>query len=372
MKRIVTLVFCVVLLSSCSLLAGAKEADELPGKELAQEIIDSTPDYVREWIERMGVDEITPEKLLSLNPKDFTSLFFDCVKEWATKPIKSVGTVLAIIILCVVAEAFKTSSDTSAGGVFSLMSSLAISTVLVSSCVDCVRRVCISAEDFSTFITGYVPVFASSVIASGQTASGGVYSSFMLIICQIISSVSAGFLLPLLGAYLAISIVNAVNPSLKINMLSTAFKSCVTKTMGFSLAVFVGMMSLQTLVASGSDNLAVRAGKYLVGNLVPVVGSAISEVFLSVQGYMKLMKTCIGWYGVLAAVFLFLPVLVEVLIWKAAVYFTQLISQTMNLSSATAVLEAISSVFTMLLAFILTFAMLLIVTTTIMLLTGMG
>jgi hypothetical protein len=40
----------------------AKESDELLGEELTKELVDNTPDYVREWMTKLGVDEITPEE----------------------------------------------------------------------------------------------------------------------------------------------------------------------------------------------------------------------------------------------------------------------------------------------------------------------
>jgi len=372
MKRIVTTLIVVFLLLICPFFVTAYEAEELPGQELADELLNSTPDSAKRLADRLGIDEITPETLLSLEPTAFFSLGLEYVKENISQPIKSLAAVIIAIILCAVADAFRPNSEGTLNGVFSVVSALAVLAVLVTTTIECIKKVCTVASDFSEFMTGYVPVFASAITASGQTISGGVYTGFMFLVCQIIASIASNFLLPMLTIYLAISLVCSINPSLRLNTIADTFKNCVNKTLGFSLTVFVGMMSLQSLVAAGSDNIAVKAGKYLIGNFVPVVGSAISEVFLSVQGYMKLMKTCIGWYGIVAAVLIFLPILLETTVWRVAVHIAKLFSETLNVPSVTAVLNAIGSVFTMLIAFVLTFALLLIVTTTIMLATGMG
>ena len=372
MKRLVALISILLFLFYFPFFAIAGESQEILGEEITEELFDSTPDYAKELAEKMGINEITPETLLSLEPTAIVSLGIDYIKIYISQPLKTSGVVIAIVIFCAVADVFKPTLNKTADGVFSLVSSLSVSAVLVSAAVEGIRRVCDVMVGFSDFMTGYVPVFASAVTVSGQAVSGGVYSGFMLLVCQIISGVSSNILLPLLSMYLAVSIVAGINPELKINTVAEAFKTCVTKTLGLSLTVFVGMMSLQTLVATGSDNLAVKTGKYLIGNFVPVVGSAISEVFLSVQGYMRLMKTCIGWYGIVAAVLIFLPVLLETVVWRLAVYLAQIVSHTLNVSSVNTALNAVGSVFTMLIAFVLTFALLLIVTTTIMLMTGMG
>ena len=84
------------------------------------------------------------------------------------------------------------------------------------------------------------------------------------------------------------------------------------------------------------------------------------------------MKNCIGWYGVIGVILLFLPAIIEILIWKVAVYFLQIVSQTLDVKNITATVNAFGSVLTMLMAILLTFALLLIVTTTIMLIAGTG
>ena len=372
MKKLAVMLSVLLILLCFPFFVIADESQKLLQEEMTEELFDITPDDAKELVEKLGIDEITPETLLSLEPMAIVSLGIDYIKNFITQPIKTSAAVIAIVIFCAVADAFKPTLNSTADGVFSLVSSLCVSAVLVTATVECIRRTCDAMSGFSDFIMGYVPVFASAVTVSGQAVSGGIYSSYMLLVCQIISGVSSNILLPLLSMYLAVSIVSGINPQLKINTVADAFKACVTKILGLSLTVFVSVMSLQTLVATGSDNLAVRTGKYLIGNFVPVVGSAISEVFLSVQGYMKLMKTCIGWYGIVAAILIFLPVLLEAVVWRMAVCVAQIISHTLNISAVNSTLDAVGSVFTMLIAFVLTFAMLLIVTTSIMLMTGMG
>lgn len=372
MKRLVAVISILLFLLNFPFFAVADETQELLGEEITEELFDSTPDYAKELAEKLGISEITPEALLSLEPTAIVSLIIEYIRDSIAQPLKISGVVIAIVVFCAVADVFKPTLNKTADVIFSTVSSLSISAVLVSSAVEGIRRVCDAMAGFSDFMIGYVPVFASAVTVSGQAVSGGVYSGFMLLVCQMISGVSSNILLPLLSMYLAVSIVAGMSPELRINTVAEAFKTCVTKTLGLSLTVFVGMMSLQTLVATGSDNMAVKTGKYLIGNFVPVVGSAISEVFLSVQGYIRLMKTCIGWYGVVAAVLIFLPVLLQTVVWRLAIYLAQLISHTLDVSSVSTALNAVGSVFTMLIAFVLTFALLLIVTTTIMLVIGIG
>lgn len=372
MKKVVIFLIALFLFFFYSVFAFATDAGEYPGEELAEKLFDETPSSVKEFSSELGISEITPEAIMQLDSMDFIFLLIEQVKTYMLNPLKSVSTVFAIVVFCAIIESIKPSSDKTLNETFFTISSLAVSAVLISSAIDCIKKASGVVGDFSSFMLGYVPVFASTLTASGYINSASAYSAVMFLVCQVISKIASNVLSPLLGIYLAVSIVGGINPSLKFNVVADGFKTCVNKTMGFSLTVFVGMMSLQTLVVVGSDNVAIKAGKYLIGNFVPVVGSAISEVFLSVQGYMKLMKNCIGWYGVFAAILLFLPIVIEILVWKAAIYFLQIASQMLDIKNITTTMAAFGSVLTMLMAILLTFALLLIVTTTILLVAGTG
>lgn len=373
MKRILIILSAIVLAFCFSSPVFAQTADKLPGQELAEKVVDSAPENAKELGRQLGIDGITPEKLLELKPGDFFDMLWKQIQEYITKPFRGLAVILAVIIFCAFAEIFKSSvTNDTLNGVFAAVSSMAVSAVLISTAIECIKEACAAVNDFSGFLSGYVPVFSSVITASGMPVTGGVYSAFMFWVCQVISSVSSNVLLPLLGAYLALSFVAGINPSLKVNAVSDAIKTLVNKILGLSLTVFVGMMSLQSLVATGSDTLAVKTGKYLIGNFIPVVGSAISDVFLSVQGCVRLMKTCIGWYAIVIAVLIFVPILVKTAIWRMAIYLAQTAAQVLDIPNIGSILNAVGAVFTMLIAIILTFALLIIVTTTVMLVTGMG
>ena len=72
------------------------------------------------------------------------------------------------------------------------------------------------------------------------------------------------------------------------------------------------------MVASGSDTVASKAAKFLIGSVVPVVGGALSDAFGATQGYLRLLKATVGVFGILIALMTFLPVFLQTVLW----YFT--------------------------------------------------
>ena len=72
MKKII--IFLIVVLLLPSINANAQVTlEELPGNDTAQELLDEVPNQTKELMQEFGIDEISPESILSLSFSDFLS-----------------------------------------------------------------------------------------------------------------------------------------------------------------------------------------------------------------------------------------------------------------------------------------------------------
>ena len=78
--------------------------------------------------------------------------------------------------------------------------------------------------------------------------------------------------------------------------------------------------------------MAIRTTKFLVGNFVPVVGSALADALMAAQGSIRIIKNAVGVAGVVAALIIFLPVLTEALLWRMALALTSACSDLLGVS----------------------------------------
>lgn len=85
--------------------------------------------------------------------------------------------------------------------------------------------------------------------------------------------------------------------------------------MGIITTLFVGMLSLQTVIGSGGDTLLLKASKFLAGSMIPVIGGTISDALGAAKGCVQLLKGAVGSFGILVAVLTFLPALLQVGMW---------------------------------------------------------
>ncbi len=372
MKKLIAFLITVLIIPTLGVSAQIN-FEELPGNSLAQEVIEEIPDDTKELMEEFGIYEISPQSLLSLSFSDFLSFIWQSIKLNALSPIKHVTLIIAITVMCALLENFKSSfSSESINSVFGAVATLSVVLIMGDGVIDCIKESCKTIQEYNSFMISFIPVYAGSITVAGAPVTSGVYGTFMFFACQIIATLITNTIMPLLGIYLGFSVVSGINPKLNLGSITDGIKKFSTWLLTLLMTVFTGIMSIQSVIASGSDGVAVKAGKYLLSSFVPVVGSALSDVYLSVQGSIKLLKNCIGGYCIVAVSVTFVPILLKLLVWKLSVFVSQIFSEILNIKSITTLTKAVDSTFSLIIAIVLVFLLLIIISTTLMMLLGQG
>lgn len=384
MKRLFSLLAAVLTVLLTGLPAFAQETAstaQVPEEGFQQQLeaagADELPDQVPEDAKRLldgaGVTKLDYKQLLSLSPGDFIQQLWRMVLERIRQPLTIFTSVLGIILLCALLDCMKTALwDGTLNTVFTVVAILCVAAAIVSPIVDCISRTAAAIRDCSNFILSFIPVFSSIVTVSGQPVTATTYTAFLFAACQVVSQVVSTTLVPLMGIYLAFCIAGNLAPGIDVTAVARVIKSTVCWALGLLLTVFVGLLSLQTAVASGSDTVASKAAKFLIGSFVPVVGGALSDAFTATQGYMKLLKATVGVFGILAAALTFLPVLLQTAVWYLSVNVASAVSEMLNVKQVADILKSAAATLGVLVAVILCFAILVIISTSLVLMATTG
>lgn len=177
---------------------------------------------------------------------------------------------------------------------------------------------------------------------------------------------------PLLCIYLALCIIVPVAPFLHLEQVTGGIKSVVCWGLGILTTIFVGMLSIQTIVGSGGDSLMLKTSKFLVGSFIPVIGGTISDAVGAAKGCVQVLKSVVGSFGILVAVLSFLPALLEVCLWYLAVRVLAWVGLMLDAKEVSSLLSSIAQTFSILLAMIGCFMLLVLVSTTLMLMMTVG
>ncbi len=383
MKKILMFLLCLLLLCMpVSAVSGSDASGESTLQEQfeeqleasgADELIENAPEQVKESLYDLGLDTISFQKILSLSPKEFIPYFIDQVQAVIARPVKLLAIVVGIIVLCALMNALKQSmAKDKLKEVFQVVSILCICAAVITPVIDCISKTGKTIFDCSNFLISFVPVLSGVMTAGGQIVTATSYQVFLFWAAELVSVIVSRTLVPFLGIYLAIAITSSMNAEFRLDKIADSLKSFICWSLGGLLTVFVGILSIQGIVASSADTVSLKATKFLISSVVPVVGGALSDALGSVQSCVKLLKTSVGAYGIIIAVMTFLPLLIESISWLLVTKISQVVAEFLGVGGVTPVLKATSSVLSIILAIILCFMMLIIITTTIMMLLGTG
>lgn len=346
-----------------SQVAGAAGADELS---------DSLPDDARALMEEAGISGVSPVDFLK-SPRKAVQMIGNLLKQQAKKPFQALGGIIGALLLCALLECTR---ETFAGGelrpVFGAAVTLFLAASVILPAVDCIKSCVETVKECSRFMVTFVPVYASVVTACGLPASGSVYYIFLFTAAQVVSAVVSNYLVPLAGVYLAMNIASALSPQIQMQPLLDALKKFVCWALSFLLAGFVALLTMQNAVSSGMDALTLKTSKMLVSSLIPVVGGALSDALATASGCMKVVKSAVGVYGIAAAACIFLPVFFRAAVWYVSLSIGAAAAEMLSVKEAAPLLKAGASLMGILMAVICLYALLILVSTTILLMTGMG
>ncbi len=368
MKKVVTLLFAlfVLVMPAC-----AEEAQPF-AFDGAEVLTEEAPSQARQMIDDELTD-VSPSDMQDFSFSQLWKVVVEQLKQQFWQPVKLFFVIVGIILLCVLIDGMKASfAKGTLESVFSTVGVLCIAATIVAPILECVRNVAQVIHDLSIFMLSFIPVYTGVMMAGGQPVTGAAYNTFLFGACEVISQIAAGTLVPLLGIYFAFCLVGSVNPALDLGGAANLIKNVTVWTLGFLMTVFVGLLSVQGLVSASADTVAVRATKFAIGSLVPVVGSALSEAFNSLQGCVNLLKSSIGAFSVLVTVITVLPSLIQCLFWKLVLAVSQVVADLFGLAGISKLLKAASTVLTILVSILLLFAMLIIVSSTVMMLIARG
>ncbi len=366
----------------CMIPLQAQEASDSDQEEEIQEMLQEqydaagvdelagqAPQEALDLYEQAQQEPLTPGDVLTFSPAKLWNLCVTALKETLQQPLVSLLSILGVLLLCAFLEGLKSSLwGGSLSSIYNTVSVLCISGFILVPMVDCINRTAQAIQSCSTFLLAYVPVFTTVIASGGQPVTAGTYHLFLLAACDLVGQVASNLLLPLMGIYLALCVVGSANPGINITGAAETIRKVVSWIMGLLVTLFVGLLSVQTFVASGTDGLAVKTTKFFISNFVPVVGSALSDAYSTAQGCMKVLKASVGAYGILTAVLTFLPTLLSVLVWNATAHLGAVAAEIFDLGQISRVLKSTASAMGVLVAMIFCFALLLIVATTVVIL----
>lgn len=350
MKKILSVFFVFILLVImlvCQSAATDLDYEEIYKDTGVKDIFSSFDEETLKLFSDIGIDIDNPHSLMDISLNNVISAALGVFRGNLSEPLKKCAVIFGAIILFAVIDSAAPSvgkASESGGMIFLVMLSFMV-VAPVSRCIENVLS-CISVTASCTKLL--IPVMAGLTAASGKPLLSASFSAFGLSCCEIIISAVDKFFIPVTGAYAAVCVVASVNPLFNLQNIALFFRKIFTVVLGCIAALFSGVFTAKGVIASSSDSYLYKGVKFLVGGLVPVVGSTLSEGLSTVTAVLGAVNKSVGILGIIAVLFTVLPSVAEVLIWWALLYFCSLGATLLGQTQVSFYLSGVSNIIVML------------------------
>ncbi|MEE1238921.1 MAG: hypothetical protein UHO61_03235 [Acutalibacteraceae bacterium] len=317
----------------------------------AEEIEESLPDFAKDYFNENGIDPSDYNWVNSLSAESVFEHILSFISSGAKAPLKAGAGIIAIVLISSALSSVEIKSSAMSAAVYAAAAaSAAIIAVPVSSVINASVN---ALKGTGVFMLSFIPVFAVIVAASGAAVTAASMSALLLAASETVTYISSFAVLPLMSGYLALSLSGAVSPLIKKSGIAGTVKKLSLWIMAFISVVFIGILGIQTAVNASADTLVSKTAKFIIGSSVPVAGGVLSEAINTVTASMGLLKSSIGIYGALACVVTLLPLIIEILIWRAVLLISAAVSELFSLGEISGLLRAVDSMMSLLVGIML-------------------
>ena len=138
------------------------------------------------------------------------------------------------------------------------------------------------------------------------------------------------------------------------------------------MSIFAALLTLQGIIATAGDTAGTKAVKLAISSFVPLVGSAISDAYQTVYSCMKLLKSGIGVFAVIGIALVFVPVIIDCVLWIMTINVCASISDIFGMKNQSILLRSCGKVIGTLLAILFSCVVVFIISTAIILMLASG
>ena len=321
MKRIWMILLVLLLLTGT---AGAEDALEEQAEALELEKLeDAAGDYL---------DGVSPTVDISLDEglRKILEQGKNSLSGVLEGAVRSGVLLLVVALLCSVAEGLYMGAGEGMLDVVSIAGALAITAIAVSDVTALIgmgREAIDSMEQFSKVL---LPTMAAVTAAGGAPSGAAVRQLATLLFSDLLLTLLNRLLLPLVYAYVAACTAHAAVGNDGLKRIAGTLKWVVTTALATVLLAFVGYLTVSGVIAGSVDAVTIKAAKFTVSSMVPVVGGILSDAAETVLAGAGILKNAVGVFGMLVVLSMcivpFLHLGVHYLTYKAAAALAATIS----------------------------------------------
>ena len=173
----------------------------------------------------------------------------------------------------------------------------AVSVTSVNSFIGLGRQVLDELEVFSRML---LPTLAGAAASSGAITSAAAKYAVTVLFMNVMITISKGVVMPLIMAYIAVSIAEAATGGSALSGVGELIKWLAKTILTIIVIAFVAYLGITGVITGTSDAVALRAAKLTISTVLPVVGGIIADASETVLVGASILRNAVGIFGLLA------------------------------------------------------------------------
>lgn len=262
------------------------------------------------------------------------------------KAVRSGVLLLVIVLLCALAEgACEAAGEGKSLSIVPMVGTLAITAVAVSDVNALIGMGRQALEQMNVFSKALLPTMAAVTAAGGAPAAAAARQMATILFSDVLLTLINSLLLPLVFAYIAASAAHAAVGNEGLKRIAGMLKWVVTAVLTTLMLVFVGYLTVSGVVAGTADAVAVKAAKFTVSSVVPVVGGILSDAAETVLAGAGILRNTVGVFGMLVLLSMCLVPFLQLGVHYLAYKVTAAVSATVSDGRVSGLIDGIGGAF---------------------------
>ena len=243
------------------------------------------------------------------------------------KAVRSAVLLLTVVMLCGLVESFQDAAGgEETGGLAAVVGAMAVAAIAITDANSLIGMGREALEHMQAFSKLLLPAVAAAAAAAGSPGGAAARDLVTMLFSDVLITVITSLLLPLLYLYMAACVGHAALGNEGLKRVASAIKWAVTAALCAILLIFVGYLTVSGAVAGTADAAAVKAAKFAMSSVVPVVGGILSDAAETVLAGAGILKNVVGVFGMLVVLGICLVPFLQLGIHYLAYKFTAALS----------------------------------------------
>ncbi len=338
MKRRIWTALVLLFLLAGLCPAGAVDVQEAQAAALDLDLLqDAAGEYLQDvdLLDGTGLDEGI-QAILDTGSEQISGV--------VRKALRSGVLLLAVVLLCALAEGMNGAAG-SGVDTASLVGALAVTAVAVADAHSLIGMGREALDEMELFSKALLPTITAAAAAAGSPGGAVARQVATMLFSDILMTLITRLLMPLVYAYIAACAAYAALGNEGLRRIGGTLKWLVTSVLTSVLLIFVGYLTVSGVIAGSADAVSVKAAKFAVSGLVPVVGGILSDAAETVLAGAGILKNAVGVFGMLVVLCMcvapFLQLGIHYLVYK----LTSALSATVSSGRVAGLIDGIGGAF---------------------------